>query len=253
MRFKKVLLIMFLTIANSVFSPFLSKTEAADEVQKLFDFYIKKFTPEKAVLIISERPDSTGKFNDVYMDLTGVKIDKVRLNKLTFRLTGVQFNPPSEWLNGNVDCKSAMQVYALAEIFDSDINRSIERKTFGDKDHWKKISLKIAPKGLNGRGYYVAKVLGMSLDILLEIDSKLKIVGNKQLWLDNPQVKVNRLDLPDYITKKALKQIQPLLDLRKFPLPLSINKVELRNGSARIYTKKLPQAIKNGIRYNYPK
>ncbi len=246
MRFKKVILLL-------CFSFIFINEAAADDVEKLFNFYIKKFTPEKAVLLISEQPDKSGKFNDIYMDLTGVIIDKVRLSKLTFRLTGAQFNPTSEWGKGKVDCKSAMQVYAFAEIFDSDINRSIERKTFGDKDHWKKVSLKITPKGLEGRGYYVAKALGLSLDILLEVESKLKIVGNKQLWLDKPQVKVNRLDLPDYITKKALSQIQPLLDLRKFPLPLSIHKVDLRKGSARISTKNLPKEIKNGIRYTYTK
>ena len=62
----------------------------------------------------------------------------------------------------------------------------------------------IAPEGLKGRGYYMAKVLFVTLDILIEIDSGLKIVGNKELWLKDPQVKINRLDLPDYITNQAL-------------------------------------------------
>ena len=67
----------------------------------------------------------------------------------------------------------------------------------------------------------MVKVLFVTLDILIEIDSGLKIVGNKELWLKDPQVKINRLDLPDYITNQALSQIQPLLDLNRFPLPIS--------------------------------
>ncbi len=252
MRFKRF--VQFFEFFVSVFLLLfcVGEVHARDSVQDLLDFYVRKFSPEKAVMIISEQPDPSGHFNDIYMDLTGVKIDKVRLNKLTFRLTDVQFNAPSQWSNGKVDCKSALKVYALAEISDRDINKSIERKTFGDRDHWKNVSLKITRNGLSGRGYYIAKALGLSLDVLLEIESGLKIVGNKQLWLDHPQVKVNRLDLPDYITKKALSQIQPLLDLRKFPLPLSIHKVELKNGSARIMTKILPKEFK-GKRYTYPR
>ena len=222
----------------------------ADEVNDLLDFYVKKFTPEKAVLIISDKPDSTGLFNEVYMDLKGVVIDKLRLDSLTVQMRGVQFNEPSQWAEGNVECKDAISVLASAKLLESDINRSIENKNFGKKDeHWHDMSMKITPQGLGGRGYYKYAFL----DILIEIDSKLKIVKNKELWLDNPQVRVNKLDVPDYVTKKALGKIQPLVNLRKFPLPLTLHKVELKNGEATLSSKKLPQALKDGLTYKYAK
>ena len=227
----------------------LTGTCHADEVQDLLDFYVNKFQPEKALLVISDKPDSTGLFSDIYMDLKGVKIDKLRLAGLTFRMKGVQFNEPSEWESGHVDCKSAMQVLATGTILESDINHSIENKSFGTDDHWHDMHLSITPKGLTGRGYYKAGFL----DVLIDIASGLKIAKGKELWLNNPQVKVNRLDLPDYMTKKALSSIQPLVDLKKFPLPLSLHKVKLQKGSAVLSTRILPKELAGGIRYTYQK
>ena len=224
----------------------------ADEVQDLLNFYVKKFNPEKALLIISDKPDSTGMFHDIYMDLQGVNIDKLRLANLTFRMKGIQFNEPENWKSGNVVCKNALQVQATGTILESDINKSIENKTFGKgEDHWHDVSLKINPSGLSGKGYYTAKVGFIELDILIDITSKLKIVKAKELWLDNPLVKINKLDLPDYITNKALSRIQPLVNLNKFPLPLTLNKIQLKNGSAVLSSRTLPKPIEGGIKYNY--
>ena len=231
---------------------FRGKIEPQDPTSHLLAFYVKKFTPEELNLTVSGAPDATGKFADLYMDLTGVMIDKVRLDKLTFRMYNVQFNAPENWAAGDVLCENALQIYALSTILESDINKSLESKTFGESDdHWRDVSLAITPQGLRGKGYYMAQVLFMTLDILIEIDSGLKIVGNKELWLDRPEVRVNRLDLPDYVTKKALSQIQPLLDLNRFPLPLSLHKVTLEKGRAILSTRILPKPMDNGVTYHY--
>ena len=94
-------------------------------------------------------------------------------------------------------------------------------------------------------------MLFVTLDILIEIDSKLKIVNRRELWLDDPQVRINKMDLPDYITKKALAQIQPLLDLARFPLPLKLHTVALEKGRALLSTRIGPQPIDQGTTYHY--
>ena len=237
-------------LALIVFIFMLPGVSYADEVNDLLNFYVKKFTPEKATLIISEKPDETGLFNEVYMDLQGVVIEKLRLSSLVVSMRGVQFNKPSEWKKGNVECKDAISVLATATLLEKDINKSIEDRTFGKGDgQWHDMSMKILPSGLAGKGYYKYSIL----DILIEIDSRLKIVKGKELWLDNPQIKVNKLDLPDYVTKKALGKIQPLVNLRKFPLPLTLHKAELKNGSATLSSRTLPKALKGGLKYTYTK
>ena len=225
----------------------------ADEVEDLLGYYVNRFNPEKAELVIADKPDATGQFSDLYMDLQGVMIEEFRMDHLTFRMKGVQFNEPSQWASGNVECTKAIQIQALAHILDVDVNRAIEAKTFGEEDSWHDVSMRITPKGLNGKGYYKANAGLFNLDILLEITSPLKIVKGKELWLDNPTVKVNKLDVPDYVTKKALTRIQPLVDLDRFPLPMTLHKVELQQGSATLSTRTLPQPLTEGLKYSYKK
>ena len=231
---------------------FRGSIEPVDDTAHLLAFYVNRFTPEELNLIVAGQPDATGRFHDLYMELKGVMIEGVRLDRLSFRMNDVQFNAPENWAAGNVECRDALQIYALGRILEEDINRGLEAKTFGrGDDHWKQISLSITPKGLKGRGYYMADVLFVTLDILIEIESGLEIVRNKELWLKDPQVKINRLDLPDYITKKALAQIQPLLDLNRFPLPMSLHRVTLEQGKATLSTRRLPEPLEAGVTYHY--
>ena len=226
----------------------------ADEVEDLLGYYVNRFTPEKAELVISEKPDATGKFSDIYMNLTGVMIEGLRLNRLAFRMRGVQFNKPSEWKKGNVKCTDAIKIDAIGELYERDVNKAIEAKTFGKKDgHWHDMNLKITPQGLKGRGYYTATVMIIPLDILLEIDSGLKVVKGTELWLNNPQVKVNTLDVPDYVTRQALTKIQPIVDLKKISLPMTLHKVDLKKGVATLSTRTLPKPLTDGIKYSYSK
>ena len=225
-------------------------TSFADEVNDLLNFYVNRFQPEKALLVISDKPDKTGKFNDIYMNLTGVVIEKLRLDSLVVRMRGVQFNSPSEWKKGNVKCSDAISVLATSTILESDINQSIADRTFGKGDgEWHDLLLRINPTGLSGSGYYRYSFL----DIRIDIDSRLKIVKGKELWLDDPFVKINKMDLPDYVTNKALSKIQPLVDLRKLPIPLALHKVELKKGSATLSSRKLPEPLTKGLKYTYTK
>ena len=111
----------------------------------------------------------------------------------------------------------------------------------------------ITPQGLKGKGYYTADAGLFNLDILLEITGGLKIVNGKELWLNDPVVKVNKLNVPDYVTKKALSRIQPIVDLNRLPLPMTLHKVDLKQGSAVLSTRALPKPITEGLKYSYKK
>ena len=230
---------------------FKGTIDAQDPTSRLLAYYVNQFSPEELFLAIDEQPDDTGRFRDLYMDLTGVLIGGVRVEKLTFRMKDVQFNTPSEWTVGNVVCSDALQIYAHCLIKEGDINDKLATETFGKDDHWKDISMKISPSGLYAHGTYVAKVLFVTLNILIEVESGLQIVNNKELWLDDYKVRVNTMDVPDYVTKKAVNQIQPLLDLGRFPLPLKLHSVNFQEGQAVLSTRIPPESIENGITYHY--
>ncbi|MDR3230897.1 MAG: DUF2993 domain-containing protein [Synergistaceae bacterium] len=230
---------------------FRGVVEAVDPTSRLLSFYAEKFTPEELALTIDEQPDDTGRFRDIHMDLTGVKIGGVRVERLTFRMNDVQFNSPSEWAEGNVECKNALQIYAYCLLRESDVNDKLSAQTFGKDDHWKDITMKITPAGLQARGVYVAKVLFVTLNILIEAEGGLRIAEGRELWLDDYQVRVNTLDVPDYITRKAISQIQPLLDLGRFPLPLRLHSVEFQEHQAVFSTRIPPETMAGGITYHY--
>ena len=230
---------------------FEGEIEARDSVSHLLAHYVGEFTPEEFFLAVDGQPDASGRIRELYMDLTGVPVGGVRLDKLVFRMSGAQFNPPSEWPSGEIECKDALQIYAYALLKEDDVNRHLTGETFGDGDHWSNISMKISPSGLYARGNYSARMLFIPLNILIEVDSGLKIVDNRSLWLDNYKLRVNRLDVPGYITRKAVEQIQPLLDLNNFPLPLRLHKVELEDGQAALSTRILPTLLEGGITYHY--
>lgn len=228
----------------------ISGASFADPVDDLLSYYAGKFGVENGEIIVDALPDDTGRFSDIYMSLKGLVVEGLRIDNVTVRMKGVQFNAPSNWKSGSVECKEAISVNAVAEIFETDINRTIAAKTFGDgNDEWHDLSLKINPSGLSGRGYYRFGFL----DILIEIASNLRIVKGKELWLRDPQVKINKMDLPDYVTKQALGKIQPLVNLTEFPMPLTLHKVELKKGSAVLSSRTLPQKPSDGLKYSYSK
>jgi hypothetical protein len=227
------------------------KIEAQDPTSCLLRYYVDEFTPEELFLCIDEQPDDTGRFRELYMDLTGVFIDEVRVDKLTFRMRDVRFNAPSEWVSGNVKCKDVLQIYAECLLKEEDINRKLATETFGKDDHWQRLSMKISPSGLYARGFYVAKVLFVTLNIAVEIESGLQIVGNKELWLSDYEVRVNSIGVPEYITKKAINQIQPLLDLGRLPLPLKLHRVTFQEKQAVFSTRLPPEPLLKGVTYRY--
>lgn len=244
-------IVLLISPASAADFEFRGKIDAQDPTSRLLAYYVNEFAPENLFLAIDEQPDDTGRFRDLYMDLTGVMIGGVRVDKLVFRMNDVQFNLPSEWAAGNVECKNALQIYARCLLKEADINNKLATETFGKDDHWHNISMKITPAGLYAHGNYMAKVLFVTLNILIEVESGLQIVDNKELWLDNYKVRVNTLDVPDYVTRKAINQIQPLLDLGRFPLPLRLHNVEFQEGQAVLSTRVLPEPLKGGITYQY--
>ncbi|MDR2137684.1 MAG: DUF2993 domain-containing protein [Synergistaceae bacterium] len=243
--------LLFVLPASGANFEFKGKIDAQDPTSRLLAHYVEEFSPEDLYLAIDEQPDDTGRFRDIYMDLTGVLIEGIRVDKLTFRMHDAQFNEPAKWPSGEVECENALQIYAQCVLKEEDINRKLATETFGKDDHWQNISMKIAPSGLYAKGIYAAKVFFVTLNILLEVESGLQIVENRELWLENYKVRVNTMTVPGYITKKAISQIQPLLDLGRFPLPLKLHKVEFQEGQALLATRILPQPPADGITYHY--
>lgn len=240
-------LFLFAQAAVGADMEFIGKVDGNTPLSHILRFYVEKFTPEEVFLEVDELPDESGRIRELYMDMTGIIIGKVRLDRLTARMSDVRFNSPIEWEKGNVVCLDALQTYAFCRLTDKDINGSLADRALGKDDQWHNISMKISPDGLYAKGNYIAQILFLSLDILIEVKSGLKIVDNKELWLDKYEIFVNKMDVPGYITEKAVGQIQPILNLARFPFPLKLSNIDFRQGEALLSTRVLPERLGRGF------
>ncbi len=222
---------------------------SGDAGSLLVDFFVKKFSPDEMTMIIDEAPDPSGSIRDMYLDIKGCSIGGVRIASLRVRGMGIDMTPVREWERGNVDVKGMLHAVADCRITADDINRNLLGKDFGDDDHWHGIQLTIGRNGVYARGYYQVRIL-FTLDILIEITSRFRIVDAQQIWLSDYTLAVNRVGVPDFITDKAVAQIQPILDLSKFVFPLRLHSIEYEEGSVRIRSRVLPEPI-SGITYTY--
>jgi len=238
--------------ASGAHFEFVGKIEPHDPVSHLLAYYVYRFNPEELLLRIDEQPDDSGRIRDLYMNLTGVRVGGVRVENLVFRMNAAQFNPPSEWASGNIELKDVLVIHVYCLLKEDDVNQRLEAATFGrGGDHWSNLSMRITPDGLRAQGTYSATILFVALNILIEIDSGLRIVDSRSIWLDDYQLRVNRLDVPGYITRRAVDQIQPLLDLGRFPFPLRLHNINLENGRAEFSSRTLPTPFQGGITYHY--
>ena len=227
---------------------FRGRVEPVDFTTRILAYYVEEFSPEELILSINGPPDANGSYRDIYMNLTGVMIGGVRVDKLVFRMNYAQFEIHPD---GEVECLSVVAIYARCLVREDDINRKLAEETFGRDDRWENIHMRISPSGLRARGNYIARILFIPLNISIEIESGLRIVAHRELWLNDYTLRVNALDVPDYITSSAIRQIQPLLDLGRFPLPLSLHSVEFQEGQAAFSTRIPPEPMRGGITYRY--
>ena len=238
-------------IACSCGTPAFATPVSGDAGALLMDFFAKKFTPDEMVMVLDEPPDPSGSVRDMYLDIKGCSIGGVRVASLKVRGMGVELTPVSEWTKGNVDVKRMLHAVADCRITADDINRNLLGKDFGDDDHWHGIQLSIGKDGVYARGYYQVRVL-FTLDVLIEITSRFRIVDAQQIWLSDYTLAVNRVGVPDFITDKAVSQIQPILALSTFVFPLRLHAIEYEAGAVRIRSRVLPEPIQ-GVTYTYKK
>ncbi len=215
----------------------------------LLEYFVKELAPEKVTMILADQPDDEGNVREIYLDLKGCVIGGVRIDTLRMNAAGVRFNPPEEWKEKAVEPLEVLNVHAFARLTEDDLNRNLLQKQFGDDDSWRNLQVDIHPEGIYARGNYIAQFI-VRLNILIEIFSKFKIVDMQQIWLDDYSIKVNTLDVPKFITDKAVAEIQPILDLGKFVFPLKLHSITYDEESITITSRVLPAPFM-GIVYHW--
>ena len=217
---------------------------------RLLKEFVDRLQPRKMKMILDEEPEDSGRIRTVYMEIADPVIGNIQIEDLTLDAYDVEFNPPSSWSEDGIEARNILLVHAKTCIREDDINETLARKAFGHDEHWHGLRIDFKPEGIYARGYYLAKVLMVKLDILIEISGQLKVVDRQQIWLDKYALKVNKVSVPDSVTERAMGKIQPIIDLSKFMFPLELDTV--RQDEERVYIRShiLPEPF-DGITYRY--
>ncbi|MDT8284247.1 MAG: DUF2993 domain-containing protein [Thermovirgaceae bacterium] len=226
------------------FSGTLDKTTSGPVLFKAFADGLK---PESIEMILDEEPDETGRVGHIYLDLYGCNLGGVRIDHLEIEAVDVKFTPPGEWGEKGPDIEKMLAVYAQATILEKDVNAAIAGDAFGDDDgNWHDISLDFRDTGVYVKGYYLSTFL-LRLDILIELEGRFGIVGGKQVWLKDYTMRVNRVDIPDFLTERAISKIQPIIDLEEFIFPLTLKTVIQKDDRVTLQSRVLPSRFSGDL------
>ncbi len=216
----------------------------------LFQALLKQFSPEEMTMIIDEEPREDGRVRHIYMDLTGPRLGGVRIEKLAVEAWDVQFNPVAEWnrpVEDPLEVEEVLHTYAEGVITEVDLNEDLLQKKFGDEKDWRDLYLDFTPQGLHAQGKYRVKFL-FTFDMLIEIYGVLGLRKGQEIWLEDYHFKVNKVNVPESLTRSAVEELQPLLDLGRYMFPLKLQTLEMDNEKVLLQSSTLPQPFE-GVRY----
>jgi hypothetical protein len=87
------------------------------------------------------------------------------------------------------------------------------------------------------------------LTLLAEVKTGLEIRQGKELWLKDVELKINHDEQTDAV-RQAIRDIQPVVDIRDFPFPVTLAVLSVDDQKLRISTRTPPKPFE-GILLRY--
>lgn len=206
--------------------------------EKLLSLLVSLTDPEALELCLDAEPDDQGNVRNMYFLVKGARIGGFRIEHLALEASFVEFTPPSQWNPDGDDpigVKNALRSNIEAVILEKDINAALATATGED---WHGVSVDLKPGAISARGYYTIKSPGLTL--LAEVKTGLEIRMGKELWLKDVLLKINH-DEQTNVVRDAIDEIQPVVDLRDFPFPVTLAVLSVDDQSLRISTRTAPK------------
>jgi hypothetical protein len=215
--------------------------------ERLLSLLVSLTNPEVLELRMDEEPDDQGNVRNIHFLVKGASIGGFRVEKLALEASFVELNAPSRWdpkAKDPIVVKSALRSNLEAVILEKDINAALS--TYAG-DEWNKVSVDLKPGIIGARGYFHVKNPGLTL--LAEVQTGLEIRQGKELWLKNVNLKINHDEQTDAV-RQAIRDIQPVVDIRDFPFPVTLAVLSLDDQKLRIATRTAPKPFE-GILLRY--
>lgn len=219
---------------------FVGEVTVTDVETKLFRWLVNETGPESARMIIDGPIAQDGKVRHLYFEAVGPNLEDLRVESLKVETVFNDFGPTSTWTDkGPSGIKEILTGYFDSTMTDSDINGFLRGLTMkGDDGDWESISVRFVPGGLSALGYYNVKNPGLRLKV--ELEGSLVLRERSEIWLDRYVFRVNNDDQSS-VVEKALRKVQPILDMKNFIFPVQLQVLDLQKGKMRLATRVLPK------------
>lgn len=229
---------------------FVGEVAGSDPEARLFRWLMEELKPEKARMIIDGPVGEDGKVRHLYMEAQGPSLDGLRVASVTLEAMFSDFGPVAEWNEkGPSGLREVVMGYFDAVMTDSDINGFLRGMIVEDDDgRWESLSVRFLPKGLSVSGYYCVKD-PMDLKIKVDLDGALSLRDNAEIWIDNYSFRVNNDDQSS-VVENALREVQPIVDMKDFIFPVQLKVLELKDGKMRLATRVSPKTF-DGIALDF--
>jgi hypothetical protein len=121
-----------------------------------------------------------------------------------------------------IEVKSSGEIFLDMKILEQDLNNYVNFKK--EKIKVKNPKIVLENKHIELSGGFRWKIGSITFNALGELD----VLDNK-INFHPKRFKVNRMNLPPYVIKRALRQINPILDMAKFPFKVTLRRIDIQD------------------------
>jgi hypothetical protein len=203
--------------------------------------------PDSLELVLDAEPDENWNIRDLYFRVRGARLGgKIRVEDFALSASFVSLVPPSE--GKGLDVKQALRSNLEVVLLESDVNGAIRLFTSEKDGDWKDVSVRfVPPRNIEARGRYHLKNPG--LVILAEVSTGLAIREGREIWLEDTRLEINNAEQTATV-REAIEKLQPVVDVRRFPFPVTLATLKTGNGRLEIASRTRPCPFE-GIVYRY--
>ena len=203
---------------------------------------VAEFHPETAVIKVKNKT--------AWIDMTGGVIDGIRIEKMKLLAQLEDTIVPND--NGSESSSSSLAKMIKSSkgevvLAEKDVNDYFKKNE--NPEGFSNLQFDFTPEGFTAGGNFVT-------NIIIEIDLPIFAKGTLGLhddgvYLDKTSITVKGINQPDVLTNLLLSKINPLLEFKDIPFPVTFEKIKMTEKAA-IMTGE-PKEFKGGVRWEWNK
>ncbi len=162
--------------------------------------------------------------SEIYFDSLSIKLnnalfDSLNVETASIDINKISFDAVALFLNGRLRVKTQKEISAEIKMAESDLNEYLKFKAEKIKVRRPYVKFNNEKLMLGGNVKYGVFV------IKFDAAGVFKIVEGTKIHFDIKKLEVNRMRMPGNFVRKIISQINPIMDLDKFPFKLVMKSI----------------------------